>query len=341
MSLSRRKVLGGMGATAFGGTLLRPVRGLAQEKSITLLIWGTTWQNPMRELSEAFTKETGIKVGWETQQSSGDGLVKLQAMRDRPSVDVWFTTDSVAQRASADKQLFADLPLGKIPNTQQLIKGAAASYFTAEASYPLIVIYRPDMVSKPITRWEDLWDPSLRNKIAAPNMSMFQGWLLALCAVLAGGSEKNIDPGFKKLQALKSNVALFYSSDQQARQSVAQGEAAVLIGITSHSKWIADQGVTIKTSAPRPTPIGFDGCMLVRSGKEDLAAQYINYILQPGVQEIIANRRGVAPVNRNAKIPGSLQGLFPPEDQALVFDNAIINANIGKWTERFNRDIAS
>ena len=59
----------------------------AQQKKITLLIWSSTWNGLIKPLAEQFTKDTGIAVDIEVQASSMEGLVKVQAMRGKPTAD--------------------------------------------------------------------------------------------------------------------------------------------------------------------------------------------------------------------------------------------------------------
>lgn len=338
MSVTRRSLL-----AAGVGSLASPYllgTGRAQQPAITVQIWGTTWANPMKRLSEAFAKETGIAVNYETQTSAGEGLVKIQAARARREVDVWFTTASVAERAAEDTQLFIKLPYDKIPNAEKLNKNARAERFVADAAYAIVIIYRPDLVQKPIVGWKDLWDPAFKGKIAVPNMQMFQGRMLMLCANINGGSEKNIDKGFECLASIKPNIALFYSSDHQARQMLGQGEVVAMVGSTTHAKALLDQGANVKIAAARPTPLDYDGCMIVNNPRQELAAKYVDYVLRTDVQEDIAKSRGVMPVNPAAKAPEFLTGIVPAAGEALVVDEKLLNSNIGDWTARFNREIA-
>lgn len=338
MAITRRHVLA-TGALSLAAPYLMRTAS-AQEKAITVQIWGTTWANPMKRLSEGFTKETGIAVNYETQSTGGEGLVKLQAARARRQVDVWFTTASVADRAAADTDLFIKLPYDQIPNAAKLNPTAREERFVADAAYAIVIIYRPDLVKKAIGSWKDLWDPAYKGKIAVPNMQMFQGRMLLLCANLNGGGEKNIDKGFECLASIKPNIALFYASDHQARQMLGQGEVVAMVGSTTHAKGLIDQGVNVKIAAPRPTPLDYDGCMIVNNPRQELAAKYVNYVLRADVQEEIAKGRGVMPVNTEAKAPDFLTGIVPSATETMVVDEKVLNANMAEWTARFNREIA-
>lgn len=326
----------------FLGLLLTGIanEAAAQQKSIAVMMWGVGWTDVFREASAAFEKETGIKVIEVTQGTSGEGLVKLQAMKARPTIDVWFTTSSVATRAVKDRELFAALPSTDIANWGDVLPDAKTPDWVAAWYYPFSIIYRPELVSKPITRWEDLWDPAFKNKLAIPNMMMYQARLLLTAALLNGGSEKNVDPGFEALKRLRPNVALIYGSDAQARQVLSQGEAAVLLASSAHAKRLRDQGINVVHISPKPTPMLFDVMTLVKTGNAALGAKFIDFALRKETQELISRRMNMGPVNRKAAPAAALVASLPKAGDGVAFDEEVVNQNIGAWTERFNREIA-
>jgi putative spermidine/putrescine transport system substrate-binding protein len=312
---------------------------LAQEKSITVLVWGVTWQSAISSVSEEYTKKTGVKVNFVTEASSGEGLVKLQVMRAQPTVDVWFTTASVADRAASDGELLARLPKDKISNLAMLAPGFVSDKYVAVYTYPLSIIYRTDLVDKPITGWQDLWQPRFAGKLAVPSMGMYQARMLAIAAAVNGGSTTDADKGFEMLAKLKPNVAVFYGSDAQARQALAQGEVSVLVAPPSQAKRMEDAGVPIKILSPKGSPMNADVVTIVHGGQEATAADYINFLLEKTSNEAIAKSLNMGAVNRESKQPASLADALPKAGDEIVLDEGFINKNIGAWTDRFNRDI--
>jgi len=310
------------------------------EEKLTIQIWGTTWQSAFQDISKSFEQKTGIKVDVVTQSSSGEGLVKLQAMKAKPTVDIWFTTSSVAARAATDQQLFAKIPTAQLPNLKGLKPAAYNPDWVAAYYYPIGIIYKTKEVKKPITSWADLWAPELKGQLALPNLAMYQGSMLLVAATLNGGGVDNVDPGFKAFERIKPNVALFYGSDAQARQAMAQGEASVLVAPPSQAKRMRDQGIEVKMISPKPAPMLFDVMMLVRSGNEKNALKYIDFVASPEMQELISARLGMAPVSDSAKPTRELADELPKPGDEVAFDDAKLNANISAWTDRFNKEIA-
>jgi putative spermidine/putrescine transport system substrate-binding protein len=322
-------------ATALAATFtLTP----AHAESIAVQSWGVTWDMGLRTIADNFTKDTGIEVVAVPQSTSTEGLVKLQAMKDSPTIDVWFTTASVAARAKQDHDLFLALDKAKLTNAPELIGGALEEYWAAAYYYPLSIIYRPDMVSSPITGWKDLWDSKFKGQIAAPSIDIYQARLLLVSALINGGSVDNIDPGFKGLQDFAPNVATWYKSDSDARKALSMGEVSVLIGPPILARAVSDDGVAVKVLSPNPTPVMFDVMMLVNTPKQEASQKFIDYVLSPESQAIFAEG-SEGPVNTAAKMAPDVAEAMPKQEDQVSFDEAKINAQIEEWTTRFTSEV--
>ena len=308
----------------------------AKDKEITVQIWGSTWENGIKAISQQFEAETGIRVKAVTQSSSGEGLVKLQAERSNPSVDVWFATNTIASEAGQDQELFTKIPQDKLTNKDELIQGAISEDWVGVYYYPMGIVYDASAVSVPPTSWEDLWKPEYKNQIIAPAMSIYSGSLLMVANQLNGGSTENFDPGFKALKGLNQNVSLYYSSDSQARQSIVQGEGSILIGQSSHMNAIAKEGLNMKMIAPKPAPMYFDVMMMTKGDSQDEAAQFVNYIISKGAQEEMLARVNMAPVNKNVALSEALAAALPADGDGFVMDGKLVNENVSAWTVRFD-----
>lgn len=337
--IGRRILLGG--AAAGAALLASPRLGRAQVKDITLQLWGTTWTGSLRKVGQEFEAKTGVKVNAVTQATSGEGLVKLQAMRAAPTIDVWFTTSSVAERAKTDKELFLPLPYDAIPAARDIEPGARGSHWAGVYFYQLGIVWRTDLLKQDITSWQDLWDPRFRQKLCIPTMNSYQGRVLLVAALLHGGGLDNVDPGFEALKRLKPNVVSWYSSDTTARQGLAQGEYPVLVAPPAGLKRMLDADIPAKMISPKPSPMMYDALMLVNTPKQEAAAKFIDFCLTKEMQDLIAQGQGMGPVHPAASTLPAIAQTLPKAEDRVSFDDSVINANIGAWNERFNREIAS
>ena len=324
--------LAAAGLSAFAST---PVQ--AQEKRLTVMMWGATWERIFKPLSEEFKKETGITLEVVTQTTGIEGLAKIQATRAKPEVDVWFTSEQVAIRAMTDTGLFAPLPVDKIPNIKQLRPGAANDMFAALYYAPLGIVYRPDLVpGGKITSWNELWQPAFKNKVSLPVPSIFPGKMILIASLLNGGSINNIEPGLELLAQQKDQVAAFHSADAQARRALAQGEIWAMMTSPSAVNALKDLNIPAAMASPFPAPLFFEGMMMVRGGKEDLAAIFINKALSKEWQQHVTNVYNMGPARLDVPPSETFAAAMPKPGDEVVFDEKFLNENVGKWTERFN-----
>jgi putative spermidine/putrescine transport system substrate-binding protein len=312
----------------------------AADREISVMAWGTAWEQALKPIADNFTKKTGIHVIAVTQAGSADGLARLQAMRGAPKIDVWFSTASLADRATTDKQLFLPISLADLSNSRDLVKGSVSSSWVAAYYYPLTILYRPTLVKNAPTAWKDLWKPEFSSALAVPDVQTYPARMLIIAATAHGGSIDNVDPGFTALKALKPNIAMFYGSDSDARRALAQGEVSVLVAPPNQLKPLLDAGVDIKAVAATPSPIMHDVMTLVNTPKKEMALQFINYMISEEAQTLIAERYNMAPVNGKVKPAPLLAPILAKEQDRVFYDEAKINANVAAWNARFKSEIA-
>ncbi len=147
--------------------------------------------------------------------------------------------------------------------------------------------------------------------------------MILVSALLAGGSIDNVDPGIEKLKKIKKNAAFWFTSDPQARKALAQGEVSVMVTSSSTVKTLADQGVTVKMVSPKPAPIIFEGVTILKGGKEDLAAQFVNYVISQQWQKTITEVWNMGPVNKNVPPAGKFADVLPKDGDADTWQETL------------------
>lgn len=338
--LTRRHLLGSASA-AFAVAAAAPQLAFAATKEITVQIWGSTWTGSVSKAAALFEERHGIKVNVITQASAGEGLVKLQTMRDNPEVDVWFTTSALAARAQEDAGLFVALPYDQLPAATEIEDTARSSHWVGLYSYPMGIAYLTDEVDAPITEWKDLWDPRFEQSICVPAMTQYQGRMLAVAAMINGADLSNPDAGFAALKDLAPNVVSWYTSDTTARKGIAQGEYSVLVTPPAGYKMLLDNGVNATFVTPKPSPMTYDAMMLVNTPRQAEAAQFINFCLTEEVQNLVAQAQGMGPVHPKATSIPEIQSVLPSAENRVGLDEVLINSKINEWNERFNKEVVS
>lgn len=331
-------------AIGFALALLQPNSAAAQANEINLLTWGGHYLDTFGPVAKEFEKETGIRVNLVVQSGAKDGLTKITAQKNDPQVDVWLSIQSTAQ-AAADAGLLAELNPEQIPNLKVLPKELVTKHSVVMSMSPRGIAYRTDLVPFPIKSWEDVWDSRLKNKVGM-SFVIDTGSPLILAALLNGGNEQNIEPGFAKMTALKPNLAGFFKTDSESVKFLESGEFAVIgyailanfylkLGPDSNIKFVMPDKP--KFLAPIPAAI-----VKGRGAeREKAAARFVDYLLAPKSQEFITGRFGQVPANPSAKLPTALAEIIPPLPLTDVYnvDWEVVNKNYADWNRRWNRDI--
>ena len=139
------------------------------QNALVISVWGGNWKDTVeRVIGKAFTARTGIPVEYEVGGTI-DRLAKARVAKGNPLVDLNFTTTHVARLYISDG-LYDKLDMAKLPNAKDITREAIRSdYHLGSWAYVYTVVYRPDLVKEEITKWSDLWKPSLKGKIAMPD----------------------------------------------------------------------------------------------------------------------------------------------------------------------------
>ncbi len=309
---------------------------------IVFLTWGGLYFDIFRPVADDFEKATGIKVTFAVQSGAKDGLNKLTAQRQNPQVDVWASIESTAQ-AATEAGLLAELSAEQIPNLRSIPGEYVTPTSVAIWLSPRGIFYRQDLVPFEIKRWEDLWDPRLQGKVGT-SFVLDTGNFLIMAALINGGSERNIEPGFEKVKALKPNLALFYKTDPESIKFLQAGEIAVAAwGILPNVYSHLGPGSKFRFVMPeKPQFLAIIPVSIVKGrgkDREAAAAQFVNYLLSREAQEKLVAKAGTIPANPAARPPETIRDLIPPLTHVYKVDWSVVNANYSQWEDRWNREI--
>jgi putative spermidine/putrescine transport system substrate-binding protein len=317
------------------------------QNSLVISVWGGNWKDTVEKVvGKAFTAKTGMPVEFEVGGTI-DRLAKARVAKGSPLVDLTFTTSHVGRLYMSDG-LFAKLDMAKLPNAKEVAKEALRSdYQMGGWSYVYTIVYRPDLVKEEITRWSDLWKPSLKGKIAMPDFD--PSHIITIAALMEGGNEATWQKGQEKLKALKPSIAAFYSTDAQSQDLMKTGQAPVQVMLSVNAYHLQEQGIAVKLVQPRDFPgiVGID-CMSVMAGttKADAAHQFINLALSKEIQTELAKALKAGPVNGGATVPAAFHGqpgifLTPAEWKAgaYIMNDEVRAKNLPAWREWFTANI--
>ncbi len=209
------------------------------------------------------------------------------------------------------------------------------------------VVYRPDLVKEDITRWSDLWKPSLKGKIALPDFD--PSHIITIAALMEGGNELTWEKGQERLRQLKPSIVAFYSTDAQSQDLMKTGQAPVQVMLTVNAYHLQEQSIAIKLVQPADYPgiVGID-TMAVMAGtkRADAAHQFINMVLSKEIQSQLVESLRAGPVNVGAAVPAKLKGqpgIFttPAEwkERGYIMNDEARAKTLPAWREWFTANI--
>jgi len=318
-------------APANAGTVLR------------MMTWGGQWLDIFRPVAADFEKKTGTKVEFVVQGGASDGMTRLAAQRANPQVDVWTSIESTVQ-AATKMGLLAPLDPKRIPNMMELPAAFRTDTGAAIWLSPRGIFYRKDLVPFKITKWQDLWDPRLKGKIGV-TFELDRGSFLIMAALLNGGSEKNIGPGFDKVKSLKDNIHAVYKTDPESIKLLETGEISVAgwgILPNVYRRLGPDSQYRFVMPAPRflaTIPISI---VQGRGAQQTAAAEaFVNYLLSPEAQSVMASIAGTIPANPKAAVPEKIKTVLPglPVPDVYNVDWSVVDKHYSEWQDRWAREI--
>ena len=333
-------------APIFVPSLAAPAK--AQDK-LVVSIWGGSWRDLIAEtVAKKFTAETGVAVEFITGGTI-DRLNKEKLAKGSPESDITFTTSHVGWLYANDG-LFEQLDLSKIANAANLANEARISPFHLGAwAYVYTIGYRADLLANAkFESWEDLWKPEYKGKVGITNLNSTLGTgFLVEIARMHGGSEANVEPGFKAIEALKPSISAVASNPGQLATLFQQGQIDISPGNFNAIQIMKARGVAVEFVAPKEKAIAFKTTIHIvkNTGAKDLAFALIEAALSPDVQaKLMESPYLIVPTNTKVKMGGEIAKTLAKDHADMknkfVFqDWKKINEQRSAWIERFNREI--
>lgn len=319
------------------------------ETTLYVGAFGGSFEQLLRQkIIPPFEKANNVKVVVVPGDSTTT-MARLQAQKGKESLDVVFLDDGPMYQAI---QLgFCDT-LTDAPVYQNLydvarFKSNKAVTIGLDATG---LVYNERLFAAkgwaPPTSWRDLADPRYKGKIEFPTISNGYGLqTLIVLARLNGGSEKDIQPGFDTVKAsIAPNVLSFDPSPGKISELFQTDSIALAAWGDGRSQALRNQGVPVKFVAPKEGAVvlGLSMCPVKHDAPNDLAQKFVQFSLSPEVQAMYAEEEGVAPVNKQTRLPPAVAARVPgPSAVAnmLKVDWDVVNEKRATWTQQWNREV--
>ena len=355
LSLTRRQALSGAAAagavTMFGGTL-GSSRRAAAATAITAVEWGGDVVNAMKQIE---AKQDKVQVNWVLHQGgSGAILPKIKATWPQAEYDYvagWEGSFS----GMIKEDWLVPVTVDTVPNLADIpqkiiVKNAKGEWMAVpRAVGGIYFAYRKDISPVEIKSVEDLFDPRLKGKICWPGPTQAMMLPLVALSLHAGGSEKNMDPGFALMKKLaqSGNIGRVGVTDTDFSTSLTSGETALGFYSEPQLTAVGKSFPLVRLTKQKGVP-----CFLYQSGfavmknrqNTEATLAFINHCISPEMSTLYAEIAGEAPLNVKAKTPDALKHLaFTPEEMneyVYVPDFNVVLSSQDAWSKRWESEIA-
>lgn len=258
-----------------------------ENKTLNLFTWEGMFP---QEVLDSFTKETGITVNYTNFDLDETMLAKLETAKGG-DYDLVIADDYIIETA-IKQGLVQKLDKSKIKNIGNINPVYQKQFFDKNDEYTvphgagvLTIAYNPEKVSKPITSYKDLWDPSLKNSIGVVgNYRVVNGMALKVFNESYNTEDVSvIEKAGAKLKELAPNIRLI--KDDNIQDDLVSGEINAAIMYTSQVTAAKLANPKIEVVFPSEG-LGF-GIMAQfipsKAPNSDAAYKFIDYLLRPEI----------------------------------------------------------
>ncbi len=326
-----------LAACLLGGNL--PAQ--AQEKPLVFMTWGGVWQKTFTDLAKEYEVATKQPVTVIAQGAGEAGVARLIAQKSNPEVDIW-STNMVNYERAKKEGVIAPINKAAIPNTANINNSLVFSHGVTAWVSLRGIFYRKDLVPFEPKTWEDLWDPRLKGKMAAPAASFDPGYFPTMAALISGGNEKNLAPGFAKLKQLRPSVVTFYTNNVQSIRLLEAGEVGlvawgILPNVISYIKPGSNYGFVVpeKPLLVAETPI----TLVANNPRQKQAEKFLDFLLSDAAQTRMAADFGAMPASNKAKGPDVVQSILKNLDNSYAMDYGHLAATMSDIISQYDREV--
>ena len=237
-----------------------------------------------KQLAAGFEKQTGTKVDI-FQATTGKVMARLEAEQANPRADVLI---SASWDTAIDLQQKGWLLPYESTNAAQVPERFKTPYYVAQGISALGIVWNSKSGTPKPMDWRDLAQPAFKDKVTMPDPAL-SGASLDLVLGLQNAKQ---DAAWTLFSELKGNGMVISGPNAQALTPVLQGAKAAVFGAVDYVAYgsIAS-GESIEVIFPSTgTAIAPRPMMILKSSKQpDEAKAFIDYVLSPEGQTIVAN----------------------------------------------------
>ncbi|VVP52497.1 hypothetical protein PS874_05319 [Pseudomonas fluorescens] len=296
-----------------------------------------------------FEKANNVKVVI-VPGTSADILAKVQASRGNPQMHVMFLDDGIMYRAIAmglcDK--LEDSPtLAQIPAKGRIKEQAVAVSLGVTGLAYNTRLFKEKGWNAP-TSWMDMADPRFKDKLVFQSMASstfgLHGFLMF--NRIQGGSETDVEPGFKAWpNTVGRNVLEYIPSSAKISEMLQTDEAALFPLTPTQVTALKLKGMPVEYAQPKEGAVVLNvaECAIANNTQPELAQKLAAFLLTPEAQAAALEDGDQIPSNPNTpttdKTRGQVEAMKQYLTTAIAIDWDQVNEQRPAWNARWNRSI--
>lgn len=256
---------------------------------------------------DAFQAETGVTVEYriyETQPAT------IEHMRAGTDYDLVVMGSYFVPQLIKDG-LLAPIDYRQIPNFRYISASFRDLSYDPGGKYSIVyqwgvggLVVRTDLLDRPVTRWVDLWDPSLAGKIAmwVTEDDLFAIALKSIDQPLGTTDPAVLDQAAERIRDLLPRIVALDPAMPNAATLLADGTYPIVYGWTFDALEAQSLNPAVEFVLPEEGAMLWIDTFVVpdSSTRKSLAWQFIDFVLRPEMSALITNEIFVATANEYA-----------------------------------------
>ncbi|MDR7434528.1 MAG: extracellular solute-binding protein [Armatimonadota bacterium] len=332
------------------GLFVLPVFSAPPKVKLTMFIWAGANQGvvPREVVRQYLRTHPNVEIEfWESNNTITypKMVAAKQANPNNPLIHFGFFNIDASNRGDVD-DMWLPLDEKKIPNMRFVHPSLRrpGNHGIGYGISAMGLMYNKNLVQEPPNSWSALWDPKWRGKVTFFDNNFIP---LVLAARLNGGSEKNIDPGFKVWSENAKNIRALVTSNDQLKNLLVSGEALIAPWFTSIWKFWELEGAPLGFINPKEGVVAFPIYLQIVKGSTPeqirIAEEIINELLAPENNARYARLTFGIPSVKGAQIAESVRQILNPKllDTAIWLDWATMAQRASEWRQRWEREVKS
>jgi spermidine/putrescine transport system substrate-binding protein len=256
---------------------------------------------------DAFQAETGVTVEYRIYETQPAAIEHMRAGTDYDLVVMgsYFVPQLIKDG------LLAPIDYRQIPNFRYISASFRDLSYDPGGKYSIVyqwgvggLVVRTDLLDRPVTRWVDLWDPSLAGKIA---MWVTEDELFAIALKSIGQPLGTTDPAIlaqaaERIRDLLPRIVALDPTMPNAATLLADGTYPIVYGWTFDALEAQSLNPSVEFVLPEEGAMLWIDTFVVpdSSTRKSLAWQFIDFVLRPEMSALVTNEIFVATANEYA-----------------------------------------